>query len=208
MENKQINSDNLKDYDIVVMIDKSGSMSTEDCAGNRSRFAAAQEYAESIAREAGKHDADGIDVVVFGNTPKEYKNVTSEKVTQVFKENSPAGGTDTAAALELVLKGYRDRKATGSAKPILIVCITDGAPNDQKAVDTVIINHTKTMDEDGETGIQFVQIGKDAGARAFLKHLDDDLEAAGARFDIVDTKNEEEMDNISIVELLCAAVAD
>lgn len=207
MSNKQLTVEDLKNYDIVVMIDKSGSMDTDDCNG-QTRWNAAKEYATSIAREGCKHDADGIDVVVFGNTPKTYNNVTVEKVEQVFKENSPSGGTDTAAALEMVLKGYRDRKAAGEAKPMIVVCVTDGEPNDKKAVAKSIIEHTKTMQDDGETGIQFVQIGKDAGARKFLEELDNDLESQGAAFDIVDTKNADEMDSISIVDVLVGAISD
>ncbi len=203
-----VSNEELAKYDYVVMIDKSGSMSTEDCPGGKSRWVYAQEQAEAIARQCAKFDDDGIDVVVFAGTPKAYTGVTPDKVHQIFTENSPSGSTDTAAALKSVFDSYNAKKAAGTGKPVIIICITDGAPNDQPAVDKVIINHTNSMADDGETGIQFVQIGKDAGARAFLKHLDDDLQGLGAKYDIVDTKNEEEMDNISITDLLIQAITD
>lgn len=203
-----VSNEELAKYDYVVMIDKSGSMSTNDCPGGKTRWAYAQEQTEAIARQCAQFDSDGIDVVVFAGTPKEYKGVTPDKVSQIFVENSPGSSTDTAAALELVLSGYRTRKAAGSAKPLIVICVTDGEPNDRSAVDKVIINHSNTMDNDGETGITFIQIGKDAGARAFLQHLDDDLQSLGAKYDIVDTKNEEEMDKLSITELLVAAITD
>lgn len=203
-----VTNEELAKYDFVVMIDKSGSMSTVDCPGNKSRWDYAQEQASAIARECAKYDSDGIDVVVFNGSAKPYPNTTPEKVAQVFAENSPSGGTDTAGALKLVLDAYTTRKAAGTAKPVIIVCITDGAPNDEKAVDNVIINHANSMTEDGETGITFVQIGKDVHARAFLKHLDDDLQGLGAKYDIVDTKNDEEMDSISITDILTQAITD
>lgn len=203
-----VSNEELAKYDYVVMIDKSGSMSTPDCPGGKERWAYAQEQAEAIARECAKFDSDGIDVVVFAGTPKEYKGVTPDKVKQIFTENSPSGSTDTAAALKLVLDGYTSRKSAGETKPLIVICITDGAPNDQNAVDNVIIAHANSMTEDGETGIQFVQIGSDPAARAFLKHLDDDLQAKGAKFDIVDTKNEQEMENCSILDLLVSAITD
>lgn len=203
-----VSNEEMANYDYIVMIDKSGSMSTEDCVGGKSRFAYAQEQTEAIARACAKFDSDGIDVVVFGSTPKIYNGVTPDKVTQIFTENSPSGGTDTAAALQLVFDQYNTKKAAGTAKPIIVVCITDGAPNDQGAVDKAIIAHANSLSDDGETGITFVQIGKDTGARAFLKHLDDDLQGLGAKYDIVDTKNEEEMDGISITELLTSAIID
>ncbi len=208
-ENKSsVTNEELAKYDYVVMIDKSGSMGEKDCPGGKSRWAYAQETAESIARQCAEFDSDGIDVVLFAGTPKEFKGVTAEKVKQIFTENSPSGSTDTAAALKLVFDGYNARKASGTAKPMIVVCITDGEPTDQKAVDRVITDHSNSLTEDGETGITFIQIGKDPAARAFLKHLDDDLQALGAKFDIVDTKDESELENISITEMLCQAVTD
>lgn len=203
-----MSTEQMEKYDYIVMIDKSGSMSIEDCPGGKSRWAHAQEQTEAIARQCAKFDADGINVVVFASSAKEYKGVTPDKVTQIFTENSPGNSTDTAKALKLVLDGYNDRKKAGNAKPIIVVCITDGTPDDQEAVDKVIIDHANSLSEDGETGITFVQIGKDAAARKFLKHLDDDLQGLGAKFDIVDTKNEEEMENISITDLLTQAITD
>ncbi len=203
-----VTNEQLAKFDYVVMIDKSGSMTTADCPGGKTRWAYAQEQAEAIARQCEAFDDDGIDVILFAGSAKEFKGVKADKVHQIFTENSPSGSTDTAGALKLVLDGYKSRKAAGSAKPIIVVCITDGEPTDQKAVDKVIIDHANTMSDDGETGITFVQIGKDAGARAFLKHLDDDLQSLGAKYDIVDTKNDEEMENISISELLVEAITD
>lgn len=205
---ENVSNEELAKYDYVVMIDKSGSMSTEDCPGGKSRWAYAQEQAEAIARQCEKFDSDGIDVIVFAGTPRAYNGVTSTKVHQIFTENSPSGSTDTAAALRLVFDNYNVKKSAGTGKPLIVICITDGAPNDQADVDKAIITHSNSLTEDGETGITFVQIGKDTAARAFLKHLDDDLQGLGAKYDIVDTKNEEEMDNLSITDLLVQAITD
>lgn len=201
-------SKNLADYDFVVLIDKSGSMETQDCPGGKSRWQYAKEYAESIAMKAGQFDTNGIDVVLFAGAAKLFEGVTADKVTQIFTENSPGGSTNTADALKLVLDSYNKRKAAGTAKPIIVICVTDGVPDDQKALEEVIKSHTLTMEKDEETGITFVQIGKDAGARDFLKRLDDGLQASGAKFDIVDTKNSDEMENVSITEILEMSIAD
>lgn len=198
----------LGDYDFVIMIDKSGSMGERDCPGGKSRWDYAQEQTMAIARECEVYDTDGIDVVMFAGAAKHYSGVTSAKVKDVFKENSPSGSTDTAGALKLVFDKYNEKKAAGTAKPLIIVCVTDGAPTDPKAVDKAIVAHANSLNEDGDCGITFVQIGKDPEARAFLKHLDDELQSQGAKFDIVDTKNEEEMENISITDILFEAVTD
>ncbi len=72
----------------------------------------------------------------------------------------------------------------------------------------VIVDATKKMDADEEIAVSFIQAGDDPGARAFLESLDNDLQGQGAKFDIVDTKNEAEMDNLSLEDILVAAVTD
>ncbi len=201
-------NEKMAKFDYVVMIDKSGSMSETDCPGGKSRWDYAKEYAESIARQAEKFDSNGIDVILFSGTPKKFEGVTSAKVKEIFTENSPSGSTDTAAALKLVFDSYNAKKAAGTAKPMVVICVTDGAPTDINAVEKALIDHANSLNEDADTGVTFVQIGKDPQARAFLKHLDDNLQSKGAKFDIVDCKNEEEMENISITDLLEAAIAD
>lgn len=64
------------------------------------------------------------------------------------------------------------------------------------------------MERDEEIGVQFLQIGGDPGATAFLKDLDDGLVAKGAKFDIVDTKTADEMENMTITDVLLSALSD
>lgn len=190
------------------MIDKSGSMETPDCAGGNTRWKFAKEYAVSIANKAATFDENGIDVVLFASTAQVFKSSSAQKVEQIFAEHNPGGSTDTAGALKLVLDDYNARKNAGVVKPILVVIVTDGVPNDSEALKKVIVDHANSIAEDSETGISFVQIGKDAEATKFLKQLDDDLPSLGAKFDIVDCKNEAEMENISITDILELAIAD
>ena len=206
-ENKQLTNEELSKRDYIIMIDKSGSMSTPHKSG-RSRWKYCQENVENLARKCGEFDSDGIDVVVFASGDRTYNNVTPEKVHQIFTENEPGGSTNTAGALGKVLDGYFARKTAGSAKPITIIVATDGIPDDQKAVAKVIKDATLKMDADEEIGISFIQVGDDSSARTFLKSLDDDLESEGAKFDIVDTRDEAEMDNMTMTDVLLAAVGD
>ena len=201
-----MNKDDLKKYDFIVAIDKSGSMGTKDCKNGLSRWKHAQEQTENIARACAEFDDDGIDVVLFGNKPTLFTGTTPDKVHQIFTENEPGGSTDTAAAVKLIVDGYFARKAAGKAKPIIVVVVTDGVPDSKEALASVIVEATKKIDADEEIGITFVQVGSDPDARAFLKDLDDNL--TGAKFDIVDTKNDEEMDGITVSELLIEAITD
>lgn len=201
-------NEELGKYDYAILIDKSGSMSTADCPGGKTRWAWVQEQALNVARKCAEFDSDGIDVIVFAGQPKEYHGVTPDKVEQVFKENSPGGSTDTAAAIKLATDGYFTRKAAGGAKPLIVLCFTDGEPNDKPALAKVIIDAANKIDVDEELAITFLQVGKDEGARKFLKSLDDDLQGQGAKFDIVDTKDDAEMDGLSVEEILVQAVTD
>lgn len=92
MSNKDsVSNEELAKHDFVVMIDKSGSMETKDCPGGKSRWKYAEEFAVSIATKCEEFDDDGIDVVLFAGSPKEFKGVKADKVAQIFKENSPSG---------------------------------------------------------------------------------------------------------------------
>lgn len=206
MEN---NNAELSKRDYAVAIDISGSMSKTH-KGGKTRFKYAQEQCEAVARKCAEFDSDGIDVYVFNNAVKAYNNVTPERVEQVFNENEPNGGTDTALALKSILDPFFARKATGTWKPLTIIVFTDGEPNSQPDVVKVIVDAAGRIDQDEDLAISFCQVGDDATARRFLQMLDDDLVSKyQAKFDIVDTKNEEEMDKLgSITELLWAAVND
>lgn len=191
----------LKNVDIELLVDKSGSMLEADCQGGMSRWAYAQESTMALANGAQAIDPDGITVVPFNNQFKVHESVTPAKVKELYAEHSPMGSTDTAGVLKNRLDAYFARKAGGSSKSVCLLVMTDGAPNDQDAVERVIIEATQQMDADEEIGIAFVQIGNDENARKFLVRLDDGLVAKGAKFDIVDTTEIDKVENLlSVVE--------
>ncbi len=196
----------LTKYDIIVALDKAGSMGTKDCPGGKSRWAYAQESVEALARKAEEFDDNGITVIPFANNFKVYDGVTANTVHQVFTENEPNGGTDTAKVLDYILSEYVSKRPI--AKPIIVLCVTDGEPNDQKAVAKVITKAANAIESDDEIGIQFIQIGTDATATKFLKSLDDDLVSQGAKFDIVDTKTCDEIESMSMTDVFIQALTD
>jgi uncharacterized protein YegL len=204
-------SEALKNRDYYLVIDKSGSMTTQDCAGGKSRWDSLKETTQAVARKLNEYDPDGITVVPFATQHKWYANTTPDKVDQIFTENEPNGSTNLAGPLKACFKDYLDAKGAGKAKAngAIVVVITDGSPNDEQEVVEAIVGHTKKLDNgDGEFGISFLQIGKDLGAAAYLRKLDDGLEKVGAKFDIVDTKTFEELENSTITEALLASLSD
>ncbi|MEH2364459.1 vWA domain-containing protein [Nostoc sp.] len=200
----------MSDRDYTLIIDKSGSMSTPDQVGGRSRWEIAQESTLALARKAEQFDPDGITVYVFAGRFKRYDDVTSAKVAQIFLENDPAGTTNLAGVLQDALNNYFQRKAAGKAKPNgeTILVITDGEPDDRKAVFEVIIHATRQMERDEELAISIIQVGSDAQATKFLKALDDQLQSVGAKFDICDTVTLDDLEEMSLVDVLSNAITD
>ncbi len=200
----------MQERDYTLILDKSGSMSVPDQAGGRTRWEIAQESTLALARKCEQLDPDGITVYVFSGKFKRYDDVTSAKVSQIFLENDPMGTTNLAAVLQDATENYFKRKAAGKAKPSgeTILVVTDGEPDDRKAVFEVIINASRQMERDEELAISLIQVGSDAQATKFLKALDDQMQNVGAKFDICDTVTLEDMEDMSIAEILTNAIVD
>jgi hypothetical protein len=200
----------LENRDYTLIIDKSGSMSTKDKPGGLSRWQIMQESALALANKCEELDPDGITVYLFSGKFKRYDNVTAAKVGTIFQENDPSGRTDLAAVLTDATNSYFQRKAAGQipANGEMILVVTDGEPDDRKAVMDVILATTQKLDRDEELAISFIQVGTDATATTFLKILDDDLGRAGAKFDIVDTITMNDMEDLTLKEVLLSAISD
>ena len=200
----------MKDRDYTLILDKSGSMSTPDQTGGRSRWQAAQESTLALARKCEQFDPEGITVYMFSSRFKRYDDVTSAKVEQIFLENDPVGTTNLASVLNDAIKNYFQRKAAGHTKPNgeTILVITDGEPDDRRAVIETIIAGTQQMERDEELAISLIQVGTDASATKFLTALDSQLTSVGAKFDICDTITMDDMADLSLAEVLMSAIED
>jgi hypothetical protein len=198
-------SKNLANYDYGVAVDKSGSMSNPGIHAP-TRWDEAQETTQAVANKAAQYDTNGIDVIPFNNSHKIYQGVLPSAIAQIFVENDPMGGTDTASMLSGVFAQYL---ASDRSKPYLLVVITDGEPNDKDAVKQVIRDFAEQLrpneagDDTDEFGLLFLQVGNDVEATAFLHDLDNNL---NAKFDIVDTKTFDEAENMPLAELLLQAL--
>ncbi|NEP28253.1 VWA domain-containing protein [Moorena sp. SIO3I6] len=200
----------LEQRDYTLIIDKSGSMSIRDQLGGKSRWQIMQESTLALANKCEELDPDGITVYVFAGRFKRYDNVTADKVLQIFQENEPSGRTDLAGVLLDATNDYFKRKASGQTKENgeTILVVTDGEPDERKAVMKVIIEASRRIDIDEELAISFIQIGNDLQATKFLKILDDELQNAGAKFDIVDTVTIDQMEDMTLTEVLINAIID
>jgi hypothetical protein len=200
----------VQERDYTLIIDKSGSMSINDRPGGKTRWDSAQESTMALARKCEEIDPDGITVYLFSGRFRRYDNVTSDKVSQIYQENEPMGRTDLASVLQDAVDNYFQRKAAGGTKANgeTILVVTDGEPDDYKSVMRVIIETTQKLDLDQELAISLIQVGNDRKATEFLVALDDRLESAGAKFDIVDTVTIDDMEGMTLTEVLLNAITD
>jgi uncharacterized protein with von Willebrand factor type A (vWA) domain len=195
----------LEARDYTLIIDKSGSMYTTDQVGGKSRWAMMQESALALAHKCESLDPNGITVYVFSGKFKRFESVTAA----IFQENEPSGSTNLASVLQDAIKNYFQNKAQGKATMgETIIVVTDGEPDDRRAVMEVIIDASRRMEKDEELAISFIQVGKDSQATRFLKALDDELEGIGAKFDIVDIVTIDDMEDMTLTEVLMNAIAD
>lgn len=203
-----VTAKSLRDVDVTVIVDRSGSMFTT-VADGRTRWNAAREGTIALATKASKYDPDGITVLTFANrSDPVVENATADRVRQVFDEREPNGSTALHLALQDSFRSFFARKTSGKQKPNgeLFLVITDGEPDNREAVKQEIVQATQKLDTDGELGILFVQIGNDLDARSWLKSLDNDLK--GAKFDIVNTLTLDEVGDLSLDQVLASAFED
>lgn len=205
---KEIALARLHNRDYYILLDKSGSMETADTASGKSRWDYCKEESLLIAKKLTEFDPDGCTFVPFSGAPKLYANTTPDRLDKIFNENWPSGGTNLTAALQICFDDYNDQKRAKTKKQngIMIVVITDGVPDDEDGVAKAIVKFSKSLDHDDEAGISFLQVGSDSHATAYLKRLDDHLEKEGAKFDIVNSKTIDALENVSLVDAMIAAL--
>lgn len=200
----------LENRDYTLIIDQSASMATTDQKNGTSRWTALQESTFALAARCEEFDLDGITIYLFAKGFKRYDYVTAAKVKEIFTENIPGDTTNLAGVLQDAINNYFKRKAVSKTKPAgeVILVVTDGTPGDRQAVFEVIINATKRLDNPQELRISLIQVGADTKATKFLHALDDELQSVGAKFDICDTITLDQLEDMSLTDVLIQAIND
>ncbi|KAK6332083.1 hypothetical protein TWF718_002617 [Orbilia javanica] len=176
----------LRDFDTVVLVDDSGSMS----GGRWNQTAAAL---SAIVPIITFYDSDGIDVYFLNapDRPHNHNIRTPGQVMEIFGTVRPQGSTPTGRALKRILEPYMEKfeRNPNRVKPLNIIVITDGVPTDD--VESHIVKYARKLDrldaDLTQVGIQFFQIGSDAEATVALRELDDSLSEMRDVRDMVDT---------------------
>jgi hypothetical protein len=195
--------------DYTLIIDKSSSLNNDNGMG-KTLWEIAQESTFALAQKCDEIDPDGITVYLYSGRFRRYDNVTAEKIREIYALNEPMGKSDLKSVLQDALNNYFQRKAEGKTKENgeTMLIITDGIPDQPKEIIRLIIEATQKIDRDEELGISFIQIGNDKKATEYFKALDNLLEDAGAKFDIVNTITMDDMAQMSLTQVLLNAIID
>ncbi len=218
----------LSTHDVVLIIDKSRSMSKTDCASAAdslnaatsdlinqpclpvSRWQWCQEQTLDLTKKTQGALPAGITVELFAEQTVIYNNVNAKDIENIFTVNHPRGNTNTALALKNQLRQYFDRRNRlgDLAKPLLLVVVTDGCPNEPSTLRYAIIDATQQMRTREEISITFLQVGNDANGGKILSELDQRLIEQKAKFDIVDVKPFAEVSKIGLASALVSELGN
>jgi Mg-chelatase subunit ChlD len=186
-----LTDDQLKTLDFILLVDNSGSMgSASRRVAGANRLTEVQQDVFNVAKVAEQFDSDGLTVIEFASDAKVFDGVGSLKVASTFKSFGPAGSTNLTAALKEAVK-----KAQSSEKNAVVICWTDGRPDDMRSAAAVIDAAGRTMGRP-KIGFTFVQVGDDATAAAFLDDLDNDM-----KVDVVATVRAQDASALTVHQL-------
>lgn len=130
----------LKQYDITVMLDSSGSMGAALSSVGESKWNWCQEEIYSLAQEAEKLGHGTFDLCTFNSTYELTLGCNAEKSKQILSAIKFGGGTNLDEPLADIL----DRHRGSHQRPMLIVVITDGLMSD-KGIENLLIDTAKKL---------------------------------------------------------------
>ena len=199
-----------QDRDFVIVVDKSSSMNAIDrCSKTgepNKRWGNARNAIKRIVRKACKYDEDGITLYLFSDDVVKYENVDSgRRVVNIFNETMPKGSTNLTSVLNAAFAEHF-AKLNRKTRPTTMLILTDGVPDCEKSVKSIIQRAANLCFSATELSLSFIQIGNDKAAHNFLKSLDDDLLC---KYDIVDTITDDCLQSkLSFEELIYLSVMD
>ena len=211
--NKDEDLKKLKDYQVELILDRTGSMSEKDGTGDLTKFQWCEQNTVKLAQELGNH-IPTLAVTVFNTTFQTYPNCDPAKIHDLYVTLTPEGCTDVIDPLKDRIDHFL-RSHDANHKKLLVAVIHDGMPNEPggpeqapPALKRAIIDLTKSLDSPDQVTITFLQIGDSFEGGRFLTELDDNLVSEGAKYDIVDTKTFAEVKAKGLRQCLLDAISE
>lgn len=188
----------LAPYDIILLIDRSGSME-DPMPGYDSKWQYAESLIKDFAAESRQFAGKTLKVITFNQSLELTRSVTPTNLAYLFNRYKPMGGTNMLNPLETALDEHRRENPNSR---LLIAVLTDGEPQDYEACADAIIAATQKLKSQEELQITFLGIGENANGANVLNYYDDGLRAKGAKFDVVDTVSSDELHDCGLAKAL------
>ncbi len=158
--------DVLANHDLTIIIDRSGSMTVKDCPEGLSRWQWCSRQASQLA-EAASQAASKITLMLFNEDLQIFDNLNPKAIPAIFANYKPSGGTTLGNPLVAQL----DRYFATRGRPLIVVVITDGIPQDTMDLPAIIRDASDSLHYVGEVTISFLLVGNQVDAEQFRNLL-------------------------------------
>ncbi len=190
----------LKDYDIVVLVDHSGSMTariTGDHVSETSKWEWIQSQVKTTTNEFSKTFKKGIKLVMFADDYRIYDNCMPTDIPSIFLGAHAYGGNVVIPPLRAVLT-----QKINSGRPTIICIITDGEKLcDYTELRRCIHNAIKATPGKYDLSINFLIVNSGTFDTE-LQNLKSDLLKEGATLDIVNLRSFDEVKDRGLTNVL------
>lgn len=190
----------LKQFDTTFVVDDTGSMQlpakSSDASGSdvKTRWDVLTKALQYIAQIAATYDKDGVDISFLISEDLNTTNITTgQEVLDLLDQvdlTAGSGGTYFEPVLAEILGPYVSKyedffekkkkgEKTTKPKPLNVIVLTDGMDDEEEATEELLVRIAGQLDKmnapRSQVGIQFLQVGDDPDAAAFLDRLDNDI---------------------------------
>lgn len=181
----------VQGHNVIVGVDRSGSMDTRDCEGN-TRYNFLREKLVAFVGAAVESAANNqVTALFFNDHATEYVFKSEADAEAAFKKVGTGGSTGTHVVLEAAFALWHKTPTI----PAMFFLVTDGHPDSTDKVDKEIVSITKRITNPEDFRIMVLTVGKRTDElERWLEHLDSDLGDLGAKYDIVGQNNLQEVD--------------
>lgn len=181
----------VKGHNVIVGIDRSGSMDTRDCEGQTRYNYLGEKLVAFVGAAVESAAGNQVTGLFFSNEVKPVTFKSANDAQNALHAYHTGGGTATHAVLESAFKLAQQTPSV----PAMFFLATDGIPDSEDAVDKEIVSITKRIKNPEDFRIMILTVGNRSDhITKWLEHLDADLGGLGAQYDIVGQNNLNEVD--------------
>ena len=198
----------LHNRDYTFILARNASLHSSAIPGLEQKWLEAENSLINLAQKCQHFDSDGLTVYIASTPYQKYEVTNCEDLSKIFQAQYACTQPDLVETIQASLNDYFQRKANKQTQVNgeIITILLEQEPKNRRALVKMLVEATYQMEKQSELGIMFAQVGDDSITRGFLSALDDDLQAAGAKFNLADTQIFSEMEENAISEFLLNAL--